>query len=272
MKAKGTTSKTDIVVVCSCVLLLLIYLCGINSCRRRRSQEQAKRAACLNNLKMLTLAWIMYADDNNDKIVNGMAGKDREQDGIVFEKAWTGRDWADGYEAEAQLPEQSQEQAIKSGALFPYFKAVTSYGCPNRLPGQIRTYSIVDSMNGVPRPRTQEDRAWINNRNTRNPSPARRLVFIDVGRPIPDSFAVHYNKEQWWAPPPVWHGEGTNVSFADGHSEYWKWKAGETVKLGKSVDRSPSQKTVVPATLDGKEDLHKFQRAVWGKLAYTPSG
>jgi prepilin-type processing-associated H-X9-DG protein len=135
----------------------------------------------------------------------------------------------------------------------------------------MRTYSIVDSMNGVPRPRTQEDNVWMNKR-TDIREPARRVVFVDVGRATPDSLAVHYNKEQWWALPPVRHGDGANVSFADGHGDYWEWKASETVKLGKSTDRGPSQKNVAPETFEGKEDLNRLQEAVWGKLGYTPGG
>jgi prepilin-type processing-associated H-X9-DG protein len=268
MKTKGATTRTDIVVASSCLLFLLISLGGSGSCRAR---EQGRRAVCLSNLKQLQLAWALYADNNDDKIVNGMAGKDREQDGIVVERAWTGRDWADGYEAGAQLPQQSQEQAIGAGTLFPYLRNVRPYRCPDGLPGQMRTYSIVDSMNGVPRPRTQEDGAWRDKRMDVR-EPRRRIVFVDVGRATRDSFAVHYDKEQWWAPPPAQHGKGTNVSFADGHSEYWEWRASETVRLGKSADHSSSQKNVVPQTLDCKEDLHKFQEAVWGKLGYTPSG
>ena len=270
MKAKNATSKTDVIVACSCLLFLLIIIGSSGSCRRRLS-EQSRQAVCTSNIKSLALAWNMYSDVNNDKIVNGMAGKDREQDGIVNEKAWTGRDWADDYEAGAHLSEQKQEQAIRDGALFKYIGGVATYSCPSGLPGQMRTYSIVDSMNGVPRPRTQEDGAWINKRTEiRNPAPTSRLVFIDVGRATPESFAVHYDKEQWWAQPPVRHSEGTTVSFADGHVEYWEWKASETIKLSKNINRSLSEKTLIPKTLDGKEDLHKFQTAVWGRLGYIP--
>ena len=137
-----------------------------------------------------------------------------------------------------------------------------------RLPGQIRTYSVVDSMNGVPRPLTREDNVWINKR-TQARRPARRLVFVDVGKATPESFAVHYDKEQWWASPPVRHAKGTNVSFADGHYEYWGWKARETVKLGERSDSFHIN--IVPQTPDGKEDLHRLQEAVWGRLGYTPS-
>jgi prepilin-type processing-associated H-X9-DG protein len=265
---KSNITKTDVIVASSCVLFLLIILGGSGSCRRRRLSEQARRAVCRNNLKQLALAWIMYADENDDRIVNGTAGKDREEDGTVLGKAWTGKDWADGYEAGAQLPEHEQITEIKEGSLWPYCKNLTLHGCPGGHPGQMRTYSIVDSMNGVPRPRTQEDGVWMNKRMD-IPEPALRLVFVDVGKATPDSFAVHYDKEQWWASPPVRHSKGTSVSFADGHSDYWEWKAGETVKLGKTADSFDIN--IVPQTPDGKEDLHRLQEAVWGKLGYTPS-
>lgn len=265
---KSYITKTDVIVASICILFVFTSLGGNGSCRRRRLSEQARRVVCLSNLKILLLAWSLYADENDGKIVNGMAGKDREEVGVVTEKAWTGRDWADGYEAGTQLPEHRQEQAIRDGALFKYIVGVTAYSCPGGLPGQMRTYSIVDSMNGVPRPRTREDGVWINkSRQIRKPT--RRIVFIDVGRATPESFAVHYDKEQWWASPPVRHGKGTTVSFADGHSDHWEWNASETVKLGKSADSFDIN--IVPQTPDGKEGLHRLQEAVWGKLGYTPS-
>ena len=279
MKTKATITKTDVIVASSCVLFLLIILGGSGSCGRRRARE---RAICLNNLRQLTLAWIMYADENDDKIVNGMAGKDREEGGVISEKAWTGKDWADGYEAGAQLPEDEQIKEIKEGSLWPYCKNIKLYSCPVGLPGQIRTYSIVDSMNGIPRSGTHHDNKvgvrvgrtvlWIKKRTEIiSPGPAYRLVFVDVGRATPDSFAVHYDKEQWLARPPVRHAKGTHVSFVNGPSEYWEWKARETVKLGKSTDRSSSNINIVPQSYKGKEDLHRLQKAVWGKLGYTPS-
>ena len=37
--------------------------------QRQRAREQGKRAVCLSNLKQLALAWIMYADENDDKLL-----------------------------------------------------------------------------------------------------------------------------------------------------------------------------------------------------------
>jgi len=65
-----------------------------------------------------------------------------------------------------------------------------------------------------------------------------------------------------WDPPPVRHGDGTNFSFADGHSEYHKWKDPRTIEFGKQVPFrafSPPQ--------PGNEDIHWAAVAVWGKAA-----
>ena len=60
------------------------------------------------------------------------------------------------------------------------------------------------------------------------------------------------------------HGNGTNFSFADGHSEYWKWKDPRTISYGMmEVGSGPDQK--------GNEDLYRVQKAVWGKLGYSES-
>ena len=245
------------VVVCFLGIGLLIP--ALNGAR-----EQGKRAVCLNNLRQLTLAWIVYADENDDKLVNGAAGSSR-----VGELHWVGKDWHDDYKSGEQLPEDQQISEIKKGALWPYCKNVKLYHCPAGFQGDIRTYSIVDSMNGVPRPRTKEDHVWVK-RRMQIPSRDKRMVFLDVGRAAPDSFAVYYDKEQWWDPPPIRHGKGTNVSFADGHSEYWKWKGKETIKLGKTADRTRPLSNIIPQSPESKEDLHRLQKAVWGKLGYTP--
>ena len=60
------------------------------------------------------------------------------------------------------------------------------------------------------------------------------------------------------------HDNGTSFSFADGHSEYWKWKDPRTVEYATmTVGADPHQ--------PGKPDLYQVQEAVWGKLGYTPT-
>lgn len=263
-------SRIEVLVILSVVgaVALFVLCAGILIVTQRRAREQAKGTFCQHNLKMLTLAWIMYADENGDKIVNGMAGTDREEDGVVIEKAWTGKDWHDDYKSGAQLDWTEQDKAIRSGALWEYCVDVGPYRCPAGLEGEMRTYSIVDSMNGQARKGT-DDLVVKSRMRIRNPS--QRLVFIDVGWAAPGSFAVHYDKEQWWDPPPAQHGREVTLSFADGHSAHWKWRGTDTRKLARSADRTRLRSRIAPATTEGKEDLHRFQIAVWGQLGYTPS-
>jgi prepilin-type N-terminal cleavage/methylation domain-containing protein/prepilin-type processing-associated H-X9-DG protein len=258
----GFTLIELLVVIAIIAILMAILVPALNSAR-----EQGKRAACLSNIKQLGLAWVLYADDNDNKIVNGCTGKGGESPIPVNEDGWV--HWA-GYSD--QTTEADQIKAIKEGALFRHCKTEKAYRCPTGLRGEMRTYSIVDSMNGWPSGPRVKNRMEL----TR---PGERVVFLDEGWVTFASWSVPYDREAWWGsvvtvpgilnnrhndPPPVRHGNGTNFSFADGRSEYWKWKDPRTISYGKlEVGSRPDQ--------PGNPDLHRVQKAVWGKLGYTPT-
>lgn len=58
------------------VIAVIAVLMAILMPALQRAREQGKRACCLSNLKHLLLAWTMYADDFDGKIVNGSASWD----------------------------------------------------------------------------------------------------------------------------------------------------------------------------------------------------
>jgi prepilin-type N-terminal cleavage/methylation domain-containing protein/prepilin-type processing-associated H-X9-DG protein len=282
-KRKGFTLIELLVVIAIIAILMAMLMPVLN-----RVKEQGKRAVCLFNLKQLTLAWFLYADDFDDKLVNGEVDNESPPGEIRIstrsfhknELYWVGRDWHDNYMSGGQLDQPTQIKAIRLGALFSYDKTEKLYRCPTGIRGESRTYSIVDSMNGLARTGTitpgnvgvivGRTVLWVKKKSEIVvPSPAYRIVFLDEGRITPDSYAVHYNDPptQWWDPPFVRHGDGTNVSYADGRSEYWKYKGVETIKNGKLAN--PLHQ-FVPTTPEGKEDLYKMQRAVWGRLSTDP--
>ncbi len=262
---KGFTLIELLVVIAIIAILMAILIPTLH-----RAREQGQRAACLNNLKQLTVAWIMYADENDNKIVAGSTGRGGENNVPVKEDGWV--HWA-GYSD--QTADQLQIQAIEEGALFPYCKTAKLYQCPSGLRGEMRTYSIVDSMNGWP----TEPTLIVKNR-MRIARPGERIVFVDEGWTTLASWSVPYARESWWGarvavagilagdnrhkdPPPVRHGGGTSFSFADGRSEYWKWRDQRTIDYGQMI---PGSDPVQP----GNPDLHNVQKAVWGKLGYVP--
>ena len=276
-KQRAFTLIELLVVIAIIAILLAILMPALN-----RVKEQGKRAACLGNMKQLGLTWIMYADDNDDRIVNGEAYSGTDGRCVMptsgrhaYEQWWTGDDCASGYQSGEQLPEETQLQAIRAGALYSYCKNVGLYRCPTGIRGEMRTYTIVDSMNGLRRDGTYTGNVgvrvgrtvlWVKKRmEITSPGPSKRLVFLDEGRVTPDSYAVHYLNATWWDPPFVRHGDGSNVSYADGHAEYWKWKGKKTISNGKLANPVHG---ISPTTDDEREDLQRMQKAVWGKLGY----
>ena len=286
-KSRAFTLIELLVVIAIIAVLMAILMPALN-----RVKEQGKRAACLGNTKQLALCWIMYADDNDGKIVNGEAyggGDGLAPIGTGYhqgEQYWTGDDIGDFW-AGVNLPEEVQKRAIRAGALFTYCKDENLYRCPTGMRGEMRTYTITDAMNGLYRDGTRSTTGantgarngrtvlWIKRREEISvPGPAQRIVFLDEGRITPDSYATHYVNERWWDPPFVRHGDGTNVSFADGHADYWKYRGMRTLEIGKLAavpGRNASDlHQMVPSSEEDFKDLYRMQKAVWGALGYSP--
>ncbi len=256
---RGFTLIELLVVIAIIAILMAILMPALN-----RAREQGKRAGCLNNLKQLTLAWIMYADENDDKIVNGDSG---EYNITANGKFWVLRDW------DASMTLQTKIKAITDGALYPYTQSLPLYKCPtvgrntgqtNFLSALTRTYSIADSMNCKD---WGEMRAKIIKKRTLIKDPTHRVVFLDDGGTCPsalggwtvrDLFNLRSNMT-WWDPPPVRHGDGTNYGFADGHSDYHKWVDPRTIEFGKLVPPRAGS-----GSQPDNEDLTWAAIAVWG--------
>jgi prepilin-type N-terminal cleavage/methylation domain-containing protein/prepilin-type processing-associated H-X9-DG protein len=283
-KRRGFTLIELLVVIAIIAILMAILFPVLN-----RAKEQGKRMVCLNHIKTLAFCWIMYADDNEDRIVNGEAYVDYTgppqapvptTGNHKGERWWVGNDCAADYLTGGQRPQDIQIQAIRAGALLNYCKTEKIYRCPTGIRGEMRTYSIVDSMNGRPRTgtinadgtgvRVGKTILWVKKRGEIIiPGPAYRLVFLDEGRVTPDSYAVYYNDDMWWDPPHVRHGDGTNVSYADGHSDYWKWRGPQTIEKGKEANPPHNWAPTTPPN-ENLEDLQRMQKAVWGRLHTDP--
>jgi len=63
-----------------------------------------------------------------------------------------------------------------------------------------------------------------------NPSPSRALVFLDEStKTLEDGyFAIQVDNKVWQNDPSDRHNKGANLSFADGHSEIYKWVEKDT--------------------------------------------
>ena len=274
-KRKGFTLIELLVVIAIIAILMAILFPAL-----KRAKEQGKRAVCFNNVRQLMLAWLLYADDYDGKIMNGDGGHDH----VIapgppqrVEVAWVGQCWANDYETGGQMPVADQIVQIQRGAMWRYANAkdLKLYRCPTGYRGEMLTYTIMDSMNAYPQPGDTRGRGPVQNLILKSKeqikNPPYRIVFLDEGFVTPDSYAVHYDQELWWDDPKCRHGDGVVNSMADGHSEYWKWKGVDTIRYGRNVERTHPPQNWPPTTAGGREDLHNIQRSCWGGFGYTPT-
>ena len=286
----------ELLVVIAVIALLMALLVPV----LRSARELGQRTVCLSNLRQLTLAWLLYAEEHDSKIVRGSAfslGKridSRTGRVTMVAEGWVGR---------AFLFPESRSAVIEDpnkGALWPWIKDIDVYRCPRGWPGHALTYSTFISANGwgaegTTLTKTQE--GGFSNLGKRvgstvlkltrltdivSPGAGQRAVFIDRGwTPVGNNFYVYYlyPKWKWFDPPAIHHRDGTTLSMADGHAEYWKWKGRETINMPRMLYLCRSNPNLytewlegpedyLPQTEDGMYDLQRLQRATWGRLGY----
>ena len=248
MRKREAFTLVELLVVIAIIALLMAMLIPV----LERVREQGKRVICLNNLRQLTLSWNLYADDNDDKIVNGNTSTDC----WVY---WPGQ--------AADIDERIE--GIETGLLYPYCPNVKLYKCPTGIAGEVVTYAVVDAMNGYDAIPGAEGQILKTRMEILRPG--ERAVFLDEGRLSPASWTIWYDQPRWWDQITARHGDGTNFSFADGRAEYWKWEDPCTIEIAEmdydywqNTGRHDDSLALSP----GNPDLYRVQKAVWGELGY----
>lgn len=217
----------ELLVVISIISLLMsIMLPGMN-----KSREQAQRVVCGSNIRQLTISWTIYAYENDDMLCSADTGFN-----LLGEGNWV----ADGEFIPGNFIGGS-EQAIKDGSLWKYTKTIDLYKCKTDRSYRLRSYAISRAMNGKTC-NCEHDNIKPFKSLTSIKNPITKMVLTDASAqtewiegsfcPVKDITAV----------PPEWfvrdsrsitarHGDGCNLSFADMHYEYFKYKDRKTVRL-----------------------------------------
>src|SRR5208283_5294743 len=88
-----------------------------------KSKQKAQGIGCINNLKQLSLAWIMYAQDNQ-----GILPKNGDEGNQPTSLTDTSKpQWCPGTQ---NSNEATDPRWIQMGQIYPYTKTVNVYRCP----------------------------------------------------------------------------------------------------------------------------------------------
>ena len=210
-----------------------------------KAKQKAQGAQCMNNLKQLTLAWKMYSDDNNGKLVpngdethqpsnpNDPAGL---QGGSLSQWCPGRQDLTSMLSAANAIGANVGQQWIKMGLLYPYVNSLEVYKDP------ADTMMINSFGAHFPHVRSMSMNAWLgdiapyNNITTVisykkesqlvNPGAANLWVFIDEN-PISindGSFICSPQINQWIDCPASYHVNAGGISFGDGRAQIKRWR------------------------------------------------
>ena len=268
---RGAFTLIELLVVIAIIAILAAMLLPALA----KAKQKATMAACLSNQKQLALAWIMYSDDNSDRLVNlstytGGAGTalSSSPDGVPWRtdiynsqqiplpNLATAAGWQAGIEHGYQKPTPTLD-----GPLYRYAASPNLVHCPGDKRYQLDypanatpktggpycwdSYSGSAFLNG-------EGRSMTNNltKRTQVRHPSDRFIWIE-GADMRGENVGSWGMANYGSPgdpnfqntkfedsPAAFHGESACFNFCDGHSAARKWLLGATIKFANDTTQN----------------------------------
>jgi prepilin-type N-terminal cleavage/methylation domain-containing protein/prepilin-type processing-associated H-X9-DG protein len=227
-----------LVVIAIIAILAALLLPALNSAKVR-----ATGTSCLNNQKQLALGFVVYADDNDDKMIFDQQGGGFwpgaiTDTGTIINVPANGN--ATFAAASPETARRWVENGFRTGLLYRYVPSPGPYHCPgdkrhaNRVGGGWGwdSYSKANGMNGG---------VWqgVNQpaytRQVEIHGPAEAFTFLEESDPRGynwGTWVINVNTltsnpptgAGWVDPFAIFHGNASSVAFADGHAEIRRWE------------------------------------------------
>ncbi len=250
MKTRAFTLIELLVVIAIIAVLMAILMPALN-----RARDQAKRIHCINNVKQLTFAWLLYKDDNDDKMVGGLPQRGSIDAWILSPR---GND---------PDPIEQCKEGLRQGKLYPYAKNVDVYRCPsddrNNREGMYTfgSFSISGPLNG-------EEKEWSNRHlilYSEIKNPADTFVFVEEIDPRGwnmGSWVVSRDFGNSWIDPlAIWHSKNRGtLGFADGSANMHTWVNQSTIDTAMRAAWGDQGVFDMTPPADERDDLRFMQK------------
>jgi prepilin-type N-terminal cleavage/methylation domain-containing protein/prepilin-type processing-associated H-X9-DG protein len=236
-----------------------------------RAKRKATSASCLSNLKQLCLAWTMYANDNQEKMVNFLENYNAKND---LPWRWQSPPKFPTIPA-GTTPEERIElvskEGYRQGALFPYAPNPAIIHCPGDLRAGLKaangyTYpslSPIGTLNGetpvyykVSQLKALSDKfLWVEENDPRGEN-LGSWIMNQAG-----NVATAFAGSSWIDSPAAFHGQSSNFTWADGHASAHKWLDSATIAYALSMNTGKYGSAPSPAAV--------AHDAPWAAAAYA---
>lgn len=252
ISTRGFTLIELLVVIAIIAILASLLLPALS-----KAKQKGTMASCLMNQKNLILAWMMYADDNEERICSSRACYNRVNN-EVDKQIWVFRPQdANGRPTPlSRVTDEARFRGIQAGALYPYINSVGAYHCPGdtrkkrRKPPRdcFRSYSISYAFGGDWDPPGYEQYK----KQTEIRQPSQNFVFVEeehIGAQYganEGGWHLLWNEGTIYDPLASYHLNGSTFAFADGHTESHKWRDNRTLAWIQRVSTSNQQVSSIP--------------------------
>ena len=246
MSRRAFTLIELLVVVSIIALLASLLLPGLT-----KAKQRTQAIGCMNNVKQLQLASLLYAGDNSDYLPPNYP------DAFLPERP--NPSWVVGYmiyEAFGIYNNPGQSTNVnnlltnRTGSIGPYSRSALIYKCPGdrsyvevssqKLP-RVRSYAVNMFVDGLASQSGSnqggiEYRAYRRTHDLGVPPPSETFTFLEQHEDsiIDCSFGVgmdYVGTQVWWIDlPSTRHGKSSVIAFADGHARQKKWVDARTIR------------------------------------------